>query len=68
MAGERRFKIEQQLLGIRQRVAKADEALDVFDLRVTAQQALPPAHYGYIATGVDGDDVIAFFGGWDNGC
>jgi 4-hydroxymandelate oxidase len=39
-------------------VASADKALDVFDLRVTAQQALPPAHYGYIATGVDGDVTL----------
>jgi isopentenyl diphosphate isomerase/L-lactate dehydrogenase-like FMN-dependent dehydrogenase len=39
-------------------VAKADDALDVFDMRVTAQQALPPAHYGYIATGVDGDVTL----------
>jgi 4-hydroxymandelate oxidase len=39
-------------------VARAEDALDVFDLRVTAQQALPPAHYGYIATGVDGDVTL----------
>ena len=39
-------------------VESADEALDVFDLRVAAQRALPPAHYGYIATGVDGDVTL----------
>lgn len=39
-------------------VADAKDALDVFDLRVTAQQALPAAHYGYIATGVEGDVTL----------
>ncbi len=39
-------------------VAAAEDALDVFDFRVTAQRTLPPAHYGYIATGVDGDATL----------
>ncbi len=45
-----------QLLG--ELIANAEDALDVFDLRVTAQSKLPPAHYGYIATGVDGDATL----------
>lgn len=45
-----------QLLG--EYVASPDAAVDVFDLRVAAQRALPPAHYGYIATGVDGDATL----------
>lgn len=39
-------------------VERAEQALDVFDMRVTAQQTMPPAHYGYIATGVDGDVTL----------
>ena len=39
-------------------IESAENALDVFDMRVTAQRALPPAHYGYIATGVDGDVTL----------
>jgi isopentenyl diphosphate isomerase/L-lactate dehydrogenase-like FMN-dependent dehydrogenase len=39
-------------------IASADQALDVFDMRVTAKSVLPPAHYGYIATGVDGDATL----------
>ena len=35
-------------------ISSADEALDVFDFRAGAQQRLPPAHWGYMATGVDG--------------
>lgn len=41
-----------------QLVTQAEQALDVFDLRVTAERTLPPAHYGYIATGVDGDATL----------
>lgn len=33
-------------------------ALDVFDLEVAAQATLPPAHFGYLATGVDGDATL----------
>ena len=39
-------------------VRRAADALDVFDLRVTARRTLPPAHYSYIATGVDGDATL----------
>lgn len=39
-------------------ITSADQALDVFDFRVTAKRTLPPAHYGYIATGVDGDETL----------
>ena len=39
-------------------ISAAEQALDVFDLRVTAERTLPPAHYGYIATGVDGDVTL----------
>ncbi|MBX3174376.1 MAG: alpha-hydroxy-acid oxidizing protein [Gemmatimonadaceae bacterium] len=49
-------------------ISSADDALDVFDMRVTAQRTLPPAHYGYIATGVDGDATLRAnrtgFDGW----
>jgi isopentenyl diphosphate isomerase/L-lactate dehydrogenase-like FMN-dependent dehydrogenase len=30
-----------------------EQALNVFDLEKAARQTLPPAHYGYLATGVD---------------
>jgi 4-hydroxymandelate oxidase len=39
-------------------ISSPDDALDVFDFRVTAERMLPPAHYGYIATGVDGDATL----------
>lgn len=40
-------------------VASAQEALDVFDLQRAAEEKLPTAHYGYIMTGVDGEETQA---------
>ena len=40
------------------RVATAADALDVFDLQATAIENIPPAHYGYMATGVNADKTI----------
>jgi hypothetical protein len=37
-------------------IASARDALNVMDFESLARQALPPAHWGYLATGVD-DDV-----------
>jgi 4-hydroxymandelate oxidase len=36
-------------------IAAAADAINVFDYEVVARRNLPPAHYGYIATGVDDD-------------
>lgn len=38
--------------------ARPEDAMNVFDFEVAARQALPPAHYGYIKTGVDGDQTL----------
>jgi 4-hydroxymandelate oxidase len=35
-----------------------DDALDVMDFEPAAKKALPPAHFGYLATGVDGDATL----------
>ncbi len=34
------------------------EALDIFDLRETAAGNIPPAHWGYLMTGVNGDSTL----------
>lgn len=36
-------------------IAHASDALDVMDFEPLARKALPPAHWGYLATGVDDD-------------
>jgi len=35
--------------------ANAQQALDIFDMERAAEAAMPPAHFGYIQTGVDGE-------------
>jgi isopentenyl diphosphate isomerase/L-lactate dehydrogenase-like FMN-dependent dehydrogenase len=39
-------------------ITEAWQALDVMDFEPLARKALPPAHFGYIATGVDDDASI----------
>jgi 4-hydroxymandelate oxidase len=39
-------------------ITAADQALDVFDFAQVARVRLPPAHFGYLATGVDGDATL----------
>jgi len=36
-----------------------EQALNVFDFEAIAKKKLPPAHWGYLATGVDDDATIA---------
>src|SRR3989442_1201237 len=35
-----------------------EDALNVMDFEPAAKKALPPAHFGYLATGVDGDATL----------
>ena len=39
-------------------IAAAADAINVFDLEAAARKALPPAHWGYMATGVDDDGTL----------
>jgi isopentenyl diphosphate isomerase/L-lactate dehydrogenase-like FMN-dependent dehydrogenase len=41
-----------------ERIASPDQAIDVFDLKATASEVLLPAHYGYMATGVNDDKTL----------
>ena len=36
----------------------AADALDVYDFEAMAHRVLPPAHWGYMATGVDGEETL----------
>jgi 4-hydroxymandelate oxidase len=38
--------------------ASAAEALDVFDFEAVAERLVPPAHWGYLQSGVDGDVTL----------
>lgn len=48
----RAFAMEDPLID------SAAKALDVFDFERLARAKLPPAHFGYLATGVDGDATL----------
>jgi len=39
-------------------IASPEEALDVMEFAAVAEKALPPAHWGYLATGVDDDATV----------
>jgi 4-hydroxymandelate oxidase len=39
-------------------VARVGDGLDVFDFEPVAKRNIPPAHWGYLATGVDGEETI----------
>jgi 4-hydroxymandelate oxidase len=39
-------------------ISSPDQAMDVMDFEPAARQALPPAHFGYLATGVDDDGTV----------
>ena len=36
-------------------ITSPDQALDLMDFEAVAKKVLPPAHFGYLATGVDDD-------------
>jgi 4-hydroxymandelate oxidase len=39
-------------------ISRAAEALDVFDFEPVAHRNIPPAHWGYLASGVDGESTL----------
>jgi len=47
-----------QLLAAEPDLATAAAALDVFDFERAAQRVVPPAHWGYLQSGVDGDVTL----------
>ena len=40
-------------------ITKPEDALDVFDFHALAKHKLPPAHYGYLTTGTDGNETLS---------
>jgi 4-hydroxymandelate oxidase len=65
----RAFELIQQQAQEPTLIAAANEALDVFDFEPVARKKLPPAHWGYLATGTDDDETIRAnregFARWD---
>lgn len=45
-------------LGSADLISSPEQALDVFDLEAAARARLPSAHFGYLASGTDGDRTV----------
>jgi|TARA_B110000263_G_scaffold250028_1_gene269950 isopentenyl diphosphate isomerase/L-lactate dehydrogenase-like FMN-dependent dehydrogenase len=41
-----------------QRLTNPSEVINVFEMEAIAREKIPPAHFGYLATGVDSDDTL----------
>jgi len=39
-------------------ISNPAEALNVFEFEAAARKAMPPAHWGYLASGVDNDESL----------
>ena len=48
----------QQFRRVAPRINAAEQVLNIMEFEALAQQALPPAHFGYIATGADDDLTV----------
>ena len=40
-------------------IQSPEQALNVFDFHTVAKRTLPPAHYGYLATGTDANETLS---------
>lgn len=54
----RALSLVQQVIQDTTLIASAKEAFNVFDFEPVARRKLPPAHWGYLATGTDDDATI----------
>jgi len=52
------FAAAQKALAASDELESVADALDVFDFEAAARRILPPAHWGYLASGVDGDVTL----------
>jgi isopentenyl diphosphate isomerase/L-lactate dehydrogenase-like FMN-dependent dehydrogenase len=48
----------QRVLADEAMLASAADALDVFEFEAMARKIVPPAHWGYLASGVDGETTL----------
>jgi len=58
VAGEKAGRLLDILQQSEDVISSPDQALDLMDFEIAARKALPPAHFGYLATGVDDDATV----------
>jgi 4-hydroxymandelate oxidase len=54
----RSFAEAASLQDVDSAINRAGDALDVFDFEPVARKNIPPAHWGYLVSGVDGEDTL----------
>jgi 4-hydroxymandelate oxidase len=58
LPGLRSFVEAASLQEIDGAINRSGDALDVFDFEPVARKNIPPAHWGYLVSGVDGEDTL----------
>ena len=58
LAGSPLLRAQQNPQQIAEIIADPKQAINVMDFEAAARKALPPAHFGYMATGVDDDATL----------
>ncbi len=58
MPDSKAFAVPEMLQQSDEVISSPDQAFDVMDFEAAARKALPPAHFGYLATGVDDDGTV----------
>jgi 4-hydroxymandelate oxidase len=54
----RSFAEASSLQDVDSAINRAGDALDVFDFEPVARKNIPPAHWGYLVSGVDGEETL----------
>jgi (S)-2-hydroxy-acid oxidase len=58
LAFDHRAATPEASAAVAESITSADQALDVMEFEPLARKALPPAHFAYLATGVDDDATV----------
>jgi 4-hydroxymandelate oxidase len=58
LPGFRSFVEAASLRDLDSAINRSSDALDVFDFEPVARKNIPPAHWGYLASGVDGEETL----------
>jgi 4-hydroxymandelate oxidase len=58
LPGFRSFVEAASLQDVDGAINRSGDALDVFDFEPVARKNIPPAHWGYLASGVDGEETL----------
>ncbi|HMH88398.1 MAG TPA: alpha-hydroxy acid oxidase [Steroidobacteraceae bacterium] len=58
LPGFRSFAEAAALQDVDSAIVRSSDALNVFDFEPVARKSIPPAHWGYLVSGVDGEETL----------